>query len=211
MPLEIEIKFTVPDKAVFEHIHPLRTICGYTTVDRGVTPHTDTYFDTEDFRLYREKIVFRLRKKSKKTVLTFKAQITSADDIYRRIEFEHITDATADDISRGCFPDIPPAAELIKHMGKVKLSPSLTATNNRHTILLARDNVPLYELVLDDVTFSGPGGEKKVRELEVESMTEEFDDLREIGGWLTERFDLKPAGPSKYILGMELVGEVYGL
>ena len=34
------------------------------------------------------------------------------------------------------------------------------------------------------------------------------EDLHRIGTWLTERFDLKPAGPSKYILGMNLVGNV---
>ena len=64
------------------------------------------------------------------------------------------------------------------------------------------------ELVLDDVTFSGPGGEKGVLELEIEAMTGDEKDLRKIGDWLSKRYDINPAGPSKYILGMNLVGNV---
>jgi hypothetical protein len=58
------------------------------------------------------------------------------------------------------------------------------------------------------VTFCGPKGTAGVLELEVESLTGMDDGLRHIGRWLTGHFDLRPAGPSKYILGMELVGGV---
>ena len=62
--------------------------------------------------------------------------------------------------------------------------------------------------MLDDVTFTGPRGTAAVYELEVESLFDTHEDLETIGLWLSERFELHPAGPSKYILGMELVGNV---
>ncbi|MBA7591903.1 hypothetical protein ES708_34074 [subsurface metagenome] len=72
--------------------------------------------------------------------------------------------------------------------------------------MLARDGINMFELVLDDVTFAGPGGTHKALEVEVESITPDDSDLLRIGDWLSERFPLCPAGPSKYILGMERVG-----
>ncbi|MFC1541947.1 hypothetical protein ACFL50_05815, partial [Candidatus Latescibacterota bacterium] len=71
---------------------------------------------------------------------------------------------------------------------------------------LEKNDIPHYELVLDDVTFIGPRGIYKVCELEVESLDGTDEELEKIGAWLKERFDLEYAGPSKYILGMKKVG-----
>jgi hypothetical protein len=88
----------------------------------------------------------------------------------------------------------------------VRLAPGLAAVNDRHTLLLSRGGDPEFELVLDDVRFTGPGGTVQVLELEVEAVSGSHEELQAIAAWLSRRFDLAPAGPSKYILGMELVG-----
>lgn len=206
MPIETEIKFTVQDKNIFKRVSSLVNIAGYKPVDKGVTLHTDTYFDTQDFQLYHGEIVLRLRSLGNETILTFKARGQSNGEIHRRIEIEHRTETTVDDIANGRFPDILPVKALYERIGRVKLSPCLTAKNNRHTILLTKKDEPHFELVLDDVVFSGTGGEKNVCELEIESLTGMDEELRKIGSWFAERYKLKPAGPSKYILGMKLVG-----
>ena len=211
MPIESEIKFTVPDKRIFNRVASLKAIAGYKTVDKGVKPHTDTCFDTRDFLLFRGQAVFRLRRCENESVLTFKFQGTSKDNIYRRIEIEHKTDASVEDIAHGHLPDIPPVKALYEHMGSVKLAPSLTVSNRRRIFLLTQKDIPCFELVLDDIMFSGPGGERGIYELEIESLTGSDDSLKRIGAWLAGRFDLKHAGPSKYILGMKLVGRVSGL
>lgn len=208
MTIETEIKFTVPEKSVFDHVASLREIAVYRTEDHGIVPHTDAYFDTADFRLYREKIVFRLRTTAKGSVLTFKAGTPSVDEVYHRIEVETPADITEEDIVSGRHPDFLPLKALHERVGMVVLSKSLGVVNNRRIILLKRGDEAHYELVLDDVAFYGPGGMSTILELEVESRTGSEDDLRRISRWLTGRFDLRPAGPSKYILGMELVGGV---
>ncbi len=208
MAIESEIKYTVPDKALFDTIKSFSEIACYTSVDRGTAQHTDTYFDTSGFRLYHEKIVLRLRITVSGSILTFKAQGPPGEGFLRRIEIETPADITAEDIAQGRIPDIPPFEALYDRIGIVNLSQSLRVINDRHTILLQRGEEAHYELVLDDVTFCGQKGTRKILELEVESLIGADDDLRRIGKWLEERFDLKPAGPSKYILGMELVGGI---
>ena len=208
MAIESEIKFTVSDNSLFESIKTLGEIAGYRTVDMGMKKHNDTYFDTPDTKLFHGKSVFRLRESAQISVLTFKSHLESPGTYYQRSEVESETVAKADDICSGCMPEIAPAEAFRRKFGDVSLKTSLKAENNRYTILLTRDNKSHYELVLDDVTFSGPCGTAKVFELEVESLSGADNVLDAVGEWLTRRFDLKPAGPSKYILGMSLVGGV---
>ena len=208
MAIESEIKFRVPDRAIFDRIVSLGEIAGLKTVNRGIRCHTDIYFDTADFRLCREKIVFRLRISENGRILACKAQGVSGEGIYRRIEIEAETGLAADDIVRGALPDIPPVRALYDRVGIVELTKSLGVTNNRHTIGLVRGSTTLFELVLDDVTFCGPRGRASALELEVESRSGSDEELTGIGVWLAGTFGLSCAGPSKYILGMQLVGGV---
>ena len=211
MAVETEIKFSVTDSTILDSVASLDRIAGYDARDRGVRSHTDTYFDTVDRQLLHGKVVFRLRTREDISLLTFKASAgvsseSPEDGIHRRIEIECLAEATAEDIRMQRYPDLPPVTALRERMGRIELNVSLTARNNRRTILLMKEDAPRFELVLDDVVFEGPGGTKGICEIEVEKMTGTDDELQEIGAWLAERCDVAPAGPSKYILGMTLVG-----
>jgi inorganic triphosphatase YgiF len=213
MGIESEIKFTVPDKKLFSEICFLKEINGYRIIDKGVKHITDINFDTRDNLLFRSKVVFRLRVMEHKSLLTFKAQDEAEDRspeglVYRRVEIESETKSTVNDIISGNLPDIPPVKGLYDKFGTISLVPSLTTKNKRHTLLLTYNNTPHYELALDDVTFCGVRGKMKVYELEIESLFDTDNDLETLGIWFQKQFGLKQAGPSKYILGMELVGNV---
>ena len=200
---ETEIKLTVPDRTVFEEILSLDSIAGLRLEDRGLQPHRDIYFDTADLLLYRSKVVFRIREKNGRQVLTFKAQAPSDGAAYRRIEIE---ETITIDLERGTFPASKPLDALLEHCGAVTLAPCLTVDNNRHVLMLSDGNTERYELVLDDVTFHGRVGDGAMLELEVEMRGGNEDELHRIGLWLEERFRLNHAGPSKYISGMDLAG-----
>lgn len=210
--IEAEIKFTVAQPEVVHEIVACRGIAGYTVKDRGIRRHTDTYFDTPDRRLLRAGMVLRLREQGGCAVLTFKVRDDATspgapgnDPVHRRIELEQqVSDPGA--VLGGAIPGGPALDALRSRMGDVRLAPGLAAVNDRHTLLLSRGGNPEFELVLDDVRFTGPGGTAQVLELEVEGIGGSHKALRAIAAWLARRFDLTPAGPSKYILGMELVG-----
>jgi len=207
--IETEIKYTVADREILTRIAELDEIDCYRAVDRGIKHHFDTYFDTPDFRLLREKVVFRLRRWGNEAVLTFKAQGGESDgELHRRHEIEENTNVTVHDIIQGRLPDLSPVRALYSHAGKVKLFPSLNVDNRRHIIDLTREEIVFFEIALDDVRFCGPGGIKDVIECEIEAVHGGIEDLKRVGVWLAGRFDLEPAGPSKYILGMELVGSI---
>lgn len=207
MPIESEIKFTVPDHETLDRIAALRDVASFEARDTGIHGHRDTYFDTEDLTLLRSKIVFRLREGKKGAVLAFKAQAPGGSGYFRRIEVEAPVSLSIADVEAGRLPDIPPVQELWKQTGHVALYPALTVNNRRRIVNLSKIGIPRFELALDDVTFTGPRGNAHVLELEVESLGWEDAALRDIAVWLRERFPLEPAGPSKYLLGMELVGE----
>ncbi|MFC1551222.1 CYTH domain-containing protein [Candidatus Latescibacterota bacterium] len=208
MAIETEIKFKVPDRELYDSIVPLKNIAGYTASDRGTETISDTYFDTPDNRLLNEKSVFRLRMAGSKPVLAFKSHQPSGGSFYRRIEIESPVEITPEDITSGPLPGIPPCRAFSEKFGAVRLSVSMNAGNNRRRILLQKDGVAQFELVLDDVTFSGPRGTHSVCELEVESLGGTDEELEKIGAWLKKKYDLNYAGPSKYILGMNFVGNV---
>ena len=132
--------------------------------------------------------------------------LPDGDTLYRRIEINHLLGCSLERAISDGLPDSPPLEALRERMGDIRLEPSLSVVNDRHTLILSSDDESRFELVLDDVTFSGPRGEVHIRELEVESLSGSDDELRAIARWLTGRFELEPAGPSKYIRGMELVG-----
>ncbi|MFA6471684.1 MAG: CYTH domain-containing protein [Candidatus Latescibacterota bacterium] len=210
MGFESELKYTVRDKDIFTRVAGLQEIDAYRVRDKGFHFHRDTYFDTEDRRLLKAKVVFRHREQKKSSILTFKAPGKSGCGFYHRIEIEAVTVATPEEITGGNLPDLTPVKEAAGYFGNESLTAALSVANNRRILELSRQRIPRFEIALDDVTFAGPGGTAHVMELEVESVAWEDEDLKSVGEWLTGRFDLFPAGPSKYILGMELVGEVTG-
>ncbi len=210
MSTETEIKFTVPDGSVLDRLAALTGAAGFTVEDAGSVMIVDTCFDTSDLRLFHEKVVFRHRRKNDAMVLTFKAQGTSGaspeDGIHRRIEVEAPTTLTPNDLTTGHRIDHPACHALRERMGDVVITPSLIVRNRRRLCNLVRDGSVLFEMALDDVEFAGPKGKRPVRELEVEAKGGSDEDLAGIAAWFGERFDLEPAGPSKYILGMTMVG-----
>jgi|GEM_PF-1025028 inorganic triphosphatase YgiF len=208
MAIETEIKFEVPDKELFDRIVPLKDIAGYSLSDRGLITISDTYFDTPDNRLFNEKAVFRLRVIGGKPVLGFKSRQRSGGSFYRRLEIESPADITPADILTSPLPELPPCRAFREKFGAVQLSVSMSAGNNRRRILLEKDGAAQFELVLDDVTFTGPRGTHSVCEIEVESLGGSDEELECIGSWLKKKFALNYAGPSKYILGMKHVGNV---
>jgi len=213
MPIETEIKFTAPDKATLDSLATLTAIAGFTVAESGLKPHTDTYFDTPERSLYYGRAVLRLREKGGRRVLTFKAQSEGGipgDALHRRVEIECETDASPGEIIHGMAGNSGPMRALRERIGNDPVEISMTGRNERRVFILERDGRALFEMVLDDVLFTGPEGELRIYEVEVESTGGGDDDLRNIGMELRERYGLEPAGPSKYIHGMTAVGGIHG-
>ena len=81
----------------------------------------------------------------------------------------------------------------------------LSVKNARRTIDIAHKGEKVCEMVFDSVIFSGPGGIKEIYELEIE-LAGELSGIWKNSREIADKFGLKPAPPSKYMLGMELVG-----
>jgi inorganic triphosphatase YgiF len=209
MSTESELKFVVPDKSLFEGILSLKGIERYCFIDKGITEITDYYFDTPDRKLYHGKAVLRLRVTKEKSVITFKTQKKKEGNVHKRNEIESETTASVENFISGNIGGENEALRAFRDcFGDVEIKNILKNENDRHIIILSRNDIPYYEMALDSVTFTGPGGKAYIFELEIEALTENHEDIEKIGDWLKARFSLEHAGPSKYIHGMQLVGGI---
>ena len=75
-------------------------------------------------------------------------------------------------------------------------------------IIIGRDGFKA-ELSLDEVIFRGHKGQNTYREVEVELLSGQFEQLKQFANSLQNQLKLQPAIDSKYKKGMILVGE-YG-
>lgn len=210
MAIEKEIKFTVKKSGILEKIHEMGKICGFVFSDIKEEPHEDVYFDTPDYLLYKEKMVLRLRKNSTGKKLAFKAQSVESftGGIHRRIEIETEVRYKPSDICKGKADSESPLRGLFGRTGLVVLMEVLKVKNKRKIMDVFRGNKKICEIVSDDVRFSGPGGKRKTMELEIELADGTENDITKIADVISEKFRLEPAPPSKYLLGMELVGGI---
>ena len=85
--MEIELKYLIEDKAVIDQIFadPYLSSIKDEKTEEKMEMHA-VYFDTEDRRLYREGIAFRVRKEGTRIVGTLKWNGSSEDGMHKREE-----------------------------------------------------------------------------------------------------------------------------
>ena len=86
--MEIEAKFTVPDRQVYAQLARLRKLAGYGLTKTDVVVATDQFFDTADRRLLAGGYACRLRSQGETLLVTLKGLGGAEGAIHRRDERE---------------------------------------------------------------------------------------------------------------------------
>ncbi len=204
--IEIEAKFSVPDRAAFDRLCQIDALAGYWLTATSVKQVHDRYLDTADRAFLRAGYALRLREKDGARIATLK-ELGGADPgspIHRRAEHEVAVD--------GADPATWPAGQArdlaLRLSGGRPLHELFALHQERHLRLLragaASEFPPMAEMSLDVVTANVGGAEHMYLELEIELLEAgAATDLAALADELRTVWGLAPEPRSKFERGLQ--------
>jgi inorganic triphosphatase YgiF len=201
--MEIEKKFHIHDRADFKALHALTTLGPY-TLQHPAEPEQqhNTYYDTPDGALQKQRYGLRIRRTPGHAVATLKGSEEVQDGMFRRNEWELETD----DPHPASWPpgEARDAAQAL--LGNAPLRPLLDMHTSRHAIIAYRAGQAIAEISLDDVTIHAGGPQTAFVELEIEVLPAGSEsDVQAIEEALRDHIALVPEDRSKLQRGLELL------
>jgi inorganic triphosphatase YgiF len=205
--------------------HP--SISGLSLISGATRELNDTYYDTEDWRLYRAGYALRVRRDGESLEATMKSLAAAEGELRRRREISEPLDgrATTPKRARG------PVGERLRMLaGARDLRPLFEVRTRRRTFALrpespsagaivedpsgdlrphAAERGAIGEIALDEAQILGDGGEPtRLGRVEVEaaSSTALHDGIEELVDELREALNLRPTDASKFETGLSAAG-----
>ena len=200
MTIEIEAKFTVPDRLVWQRLLSLEHLAGM--VPAGWIRHliTDVYLDTATRALQAGGYACRLRQEDQGSRLMLKAIVRAPGAIQHRQEFEVRSVAGTDPLQPASWP-AGAARDLLRTLaGEQTLQQLFIIEQERLVCRLLAGERPAIELSLDRSRIgSGP----PLLELEAELLPAgQESELERLVRVLVEEWGLVPQAQSKYERGL---------
>ena len=204
MPIELEQKYVVVSErpwTVQAELLALLRRAGYGVELQGEKVQRDTYYDTPEDRLLLEGASFRLREKGRDYILSVKSLLREGEGTFARREDEL-------KLGREAQP-MPFLRELLPGVDLDAMAVTAVVVNRRRTYLASGPAGSRFELAFDDVAYRTPGGDREVRErqVEIERLTGTQADLERLVRSSAARLPaLRPAAESKYQRARRLTG-----
>ncbi len=207
---ELEAKFICPEGMCLDDVLAAVAAIGLHSTKENPCPQTDAYLDTPEYTLLKANSALRIRKRGDNYVGTYKASKKQMGTVFERSEFTWTL--SADEIKlwteekKPAIPDdvlksLPIQGQTLRLVLRVEVL--------RHTAIITGNGGFQAEVSLDEVTYRGHKGQKHYREIEVELLAGNFNQLKQATDGLQTHLKLQPALDSKYRQGMILVGK-YG-
>ncbi len=205
--MEIELKYHISDAEVFDRIIKDDKIASIT--DEGSyeeTPMHAVYFDTDDRRLSRESMVFRVRREGRKLLGTLKWNGTSEDGMHEREEINMplIDEAKLTEPDPDIFKQSHMWEQLTKIIGERKLKKVMSFDFMRRSLRIDSGEV-ICELSYDSGKVFCEGREGVISEMEIELYSGSRAEMEKIGEYLAEKYDIITENRSKFRQGLELI------
>jgi len=207
--MEIEMKFSIKDKAMAEAIWDdayLKEIEDHDS--RETVFMKSAYFDTEDNILSKKDIAFRVRMEGNRVVASLKWNGSSEDGLHIREEINVPVDDMACFIqpSPGIFKESEPGRAMMELIGDKSLQSMLEIHFLRRRLRVDTGK-SIIELAIDTGDIITSNGSQPICELEIELFSGDKEDVISIGKALAERYGLTPLNQSKYARGLKLIAE----
>ena len=214
---EIEWQFEAADLETVERWleeHPC--VSGLAVVSKAVKELADTYYDTEDWRLYRAGYALRIRRDGQDAEATMKALAPAEGALRRRHEIsEPLEEETPTAASgpvgerlRGLAGDLRPLFEIRTLRRVFALLPegpsSVGNVEDAPDEALPREKAA-GEISLDETEISGEA-QARLRRVEVEIDAGYHERVEEFVGEMRAALDLRPTRTSKFETGLSAAG-----
>jgi len=205
--MEIELKYAIDHVDVAEEIFqdPYIQMIKDKQTEESIDMHA-VYFDTEDRRLYREGIAFRVRKEGDIMQATLKWNGSSEDGMHKREEIN----APVDDVEKLHTPDVEIFAQsemcdVLKGLvGERKLMPMMETDIVRHQVRIDTGK-SISELSVDKGEVRACGKSAPILEMEIELFSGDEEDMKALGEELAKKFGLRAENISKFKRGLDLM------
>lgn len=168
----------------------------------------DTYFDTDDWRIFRAGYALRIRSGAGKSEVTLKSLHSNSAAKADRRELSETLESTESELiaqSKG-----PVGIRVQAVSGAHTLQPlfEVHTSRQRYAVHAANEPRPLGEIALDETMISRPHGQPQtsMQRVEVEALTEEHGPLQTLVDTLRSHCSLESASDSKYAQGLKSVG-----
>ena len=203
--MEIEAKFNVPDREVWQRLQALDRLAGFDLVAGRVKRVRDIYLDTPDRHIFYAGYACRLRQQDDEYLITLKALGGAQDAIHRRQELEATVPPV---LSPAQWPPSPARERLVELIGSSPLLPLFELEQERWVRNLMRGDRRIAEWSLDDVRVLAGGQEQAYLQLEVELGPQGDDtDLARIAACLRDEWKLLPEPCSKFERAFSLIAK----
>lgn len=205
--MEIELKYLVDSKETIEKIFSDDYLCEIK--DEKTEEELEIYavfFDTEDRRLYREGIAFRVRKEGGKLVATLKWNGSSEDGMHKREEIN----VPVSDETKLTTPDIQifnqsEMCDILEELvGERKLMPIMNMFFTRRQMRVDTGK-SINEISVDVGMIVCGEKTEPISELEVELYSGDEEDMKALGASIADKYGLISEDKSKYKRGLELL------
>lgn len=184
------------------------TIDGLVLEPQSTLQIFDTYFDTDDWRIYRAGFALRIRSEAGKSEATLKSLRSNSPEKADRRELSETLASTESELiaqSTG-----PVGARVQAVSGAHSLQPlfEVRTSRQRYAVHAADEPLQLGEIALDETVISRPHGQPQssMQRVEVEAMTEEHEPLQSLVETLRNHCALESASDTKYSQGLKSVG-----
>jgi CHAD domain-containing protein len=204
MATEIEARYVVPDRALFDKLLKLEHLNEYALKPSGSAKIVDHYLDTKGHALLRQGWACRLRAQAGSWLLTLKGPKDVQGAILTRPEFEIPLPEHAEDIAQ--WPK-GPLRDLVRELtGGAGLRHLLSIRQMRHRFALVEGPRQVAELSLDVVSVASDGLHQRTYMLECELRAGgEVADLERVHVILLDTYFLVPETRSKLQRALEFV------
>ena len=203
--MEIEAKFIVHDKALFESLMNIEDINGFSVQDAVPEQFTDTYLDTVDLSIYASGFSFRCREKKDKVVYTLKSLKSSDSLIHKREETEL---SLKEKLPVSKWDNCELKSLILEMIGPGELYPLFTVEHARTDLQVTDGQRRVAELSFDDVTIVCNNNQKSYLELEIELTDEgKEEEIYRLATFFRDEIGLEAGSSSKFDNGFELYME----
>ncbi len=205
MQVEVEAKFSVPDRDTLLRLQRIVRLGPYTPGEGAAHDVLDRYYDTEERTLYQNGYACRLRYREGTCVVALKGLGQAESAIHQRFECEQSLsgEATADPTT---WPEWEGRELVFSLVGDEPLKELFVIEQVRHSRLLHPGDRLVAELSVDQATIHAGGRHQEYRGLEAELVEQgTIDDLHVLVKHLTETWGLSPEPRSKFELGLALL------
>lgn len=204
MQREIESRYLVPDRALFQRLRQLDRMGSFALISKGKVRIVDYYLDTQGHALLRQGWACRLRAQDGNWLLTLKGPKELQGAIVSRPELEIPLPDRIQDVARWPKGEIRKQVQALT--GGLPLQRLVTIKQTRHLFRLGEGSRTIGELSLDQVRTQGKGLRHQSYMLECELLEDgQVTDLESLDRWLVAHCGLISEPRSKLRRALELV------